>query len=139
MNNIFVYIQQLTPDIIDLIKEYTPKKYFVFTNRENYTTFHIHIKKYIKNYNNYIRDIIRRDNEFVFNLIVRENIKKWSEIKQYKYKNMIFQKFLYFINYYCLENDSNNCKNIINIFLKEDGLDKNLHKKNIIKYIRWKN
>lgn len=138
MNNIFNNIQNLTPDIIDLIKEYTPRIYFVFTNRDNYISLHPHIKKYIKNYNNYIRDTIRRDNEFVFNLIIRENIQKWHEIRQYGYKNMIFQNYLHFINYYCVENESNNCRNNIIIFLKEHGLDKNLHKKNIIKYIRWK-
>jgi hypothetical protein len=139
MNNILYNIQKLTPDIIELIKEYIPKIYFVFTNRENYILLHPHLKKNIKNYNNYIRDTIRRDNEFVFNLIIRENIYKWCNITQYAYKNMIFQNYLYFINYYCLENKSNNCRNNILIFLKEHGLDKNLHKKKIIKYIRWKN
>ena len=33
----------------------------------------------------------------------------------------------------------NNIAKIINIFLKELGLGKNLHKKNVIKYIKWKN
>jgi hypothetical protein len=138
MNAIIEKIIVLPDEIIDIIKEYIPKKALVFTNRENYDLYHPLIKNTIKNYENYIRDMIRRDNYFVFNKIVRENFKKWYEIKQYRYKNMIFKNYFYFTINYCIENESNNCRMIINVFLKEHGLDKNLHKKNVFKYIRWK-
>lgn len=138
MNSVTEKINNLPGVIIDIIKEYIPKKILIFTNRENYNLYHHLIKKYIKNYENYIRDMIRRDNEFVFNKIIRDNYPKWCEIKQYRYKNMIFKNYFYFTINYCIENDSNNCRNSINIFLKEHGLSKNLHKKNVIKYIRWK-
>ena len=39
---------------------------------------------------------------------------------------------------YCFENDSNNCIKTIFDFVKEHGLGKNLHKKNVVKYIKWK-
>jgi hypothetical protein len=52
---------------------------------------------------------------------------------------MSFSNYLYFIINYCIENESENCQKIINIFLKELGLDKNLHKKNVVRYIKWKN
>jgi len=131
-------INKLPYEIIDLIKEYIPKKTMVFVNKENYLLYHHIIKKNITNYEKYIRDTIRRDNEFVFNLILRENYDKWCEIKQYRYKCMIFINYIYFTINYCIENDSNNCRNIINDFFKEHGLGKNTHKKNVIKYIRWK-
>jgi len=51
---------------------------------------------------------------------------------------MIFKNYFYFTINYCIENDSDNCRKIINKFLKEHGLDKNLHKKNVVKYIKWK-
>ena len=57
----------------------------------------------------------------------------------YTSKNMIFNNYLYFVINYCIENDSNNCIKIISDFLKEHGLCKNLHKKNVVKYIKWKN
>jgi hypothetical protein len=138
MTTIIDKINKLPDEIIDIIKEYIPKQKLVFTNKSNYLLYHSILKKTIKNYDNYIRDMIRRDNEFVFNLIVRENYKKWYEIKQYKYKNMIFTNYLYFTINYCIEHDSNNCRNSIDEFLKQEGLGKNLHKKNVIKYIRWK-
>jgi hypothetical protein len=131
-------IYNLPDEIIVIIKEYLPKKYLIFTSKENYISYHFLTKKMIKNYDNYIRDIIRRDNNFVFNFIIEENYQKWYEIKQYKYKNMIFKNYLYFLINYCIENDCNNCRNVISNFLKIHGLGKNLHKKNIVKYIGWK-
>ena len=124
--------------IILLIQEYIPKHILVFTNRENYQLYHSLIINSIKDYNTFIKDTIKRDNEFVFDTIVRENYLKWFTIKQYRYKNMIFLNYLYFMIHFCIENDSNNCRKVINNFLKEHGLDKNLHKKNVVKYIKWK-
>ena len=132
-------IQLLPNDIINIIKEFIPKSAFVFTNRENYLLYHSEIRPFIQNYENYDKDMIRRDNDYVLNMIVRENYLKWYDIKQYTYKNMVFKNYLYFIIHFCIENDSNNCRNTIHNFLKEHGLGKNLHKKNVVKYIRWKN
>ena len=138
MSTIIDKINKLPYEIIDIIKEYIPKQKLAFTNKSNYLIYHNSLKRNIKNYDNYIRDMIRRDNEFVFKLIVSENYKKWYEIKQYRYKNMVFTNYLYFAINYCIEHDSNNCRNSIDNFLKQQGLGKNLHKKNVIKYIRWK-
>ena len=131
--------KRLPPELIRYIKEYIPKKTFVFTNRENYNLYHSLLKPSIKDYESYIRSMIRQDNEFVFKKIVEENFSKWYEIRQYKYKNMIFKNYLYFVMNFCIENESNNCRKTILDFLKEHGLGKNLHKKNIVKYIKWKN
>jgi len=131
-------IYKLPQDMVLIIKEYLPKKLLIFTNRENYILYRPIIKKYIIDYENYIRDMIRRDNNFVFEFILNENYNKWITINQYKYKNMIFKNYFYFTINYCIENESNNCRNIITNFLKIHGLGKNLHKKNVVKYIRWK-
>jgi hypothetical protein len=138
MITIFNKINELPYEIINLIKEYIPNKNIVFVNKNFYLSYHNLIKISIINFENYIRDMIRRDNEFIFNMILRENYNKWCEIKQYRYKNIIFLNYIYFIIYYCIEYDSNNCSSVINIFFKEHGLGKNLHKKNVVKYIRWK-
>ena len=58
-------IYKLPIEIKDLIKDYINKINLVFTNRENYNIYHKIIKKYIVNYDNYIRNTIRRDNSFV--------------------------------------------------------------------------
>jgi len=131
-------INSLPEVIVDLIKEYVPKHMFVFTNRENYELYHPFITPYIKDYYDFIKDTIKRDNEFVFDTIVKENYIKWFIIKQYRYKDMIFLNYLYFMIHICIEYESENCRKVINSFLIEHGLDKNLHKKNVVKYIKWK-
>ena len=133
------YIYELPEDIINIIKEYLPKNMFVFTDRENYHLYHSCIKSYIRDYESYIRAMIRQDNDFVFSKIVQENCYSWYQIRQYQYKNMIFTNYLYFVIYFCIENESNNCRKILSKFLKEHGLAKNLYKKKVVKYIRWKN
>jgi len=133
---LFNNINRLPEELVDYIRNFIPDVCFTFTNRLNYRLYHSLLSKYITKYENYIRDTIRRDNDFVFNRIVRENHYKWSNIKNYRYKNMIFKNYLYFINYYSIENDSSNCRKIMTTFMAELGLCKNLHKKNIIKYIR---
>jgi len=137
--SLFETINKLPHDIIVYIQEFIPKKHFVFTNRENYKLYHIFLKPCILNYENYIRDTIRRDNFFVIERIIFDNFKTWMKINNYMYKNMIFKNYLYFVLHYCIENDSTNCRIVIMNFLRQHGFDKNLHKKNIVKYIRWKN
>jgi phosphoribosyl-ATP pyrophosphohydrolase len=131
--------KRLPPELIRYIKEYIPKKEFVFTNKVYYNLYHSLITPTIKDYESYVRAMIRQDNEFVFKKIIEENFSKWYQIRQYKYKNMIFNNYLYFVMNFCIENESNNCRKTILEFLKEHGLGKNLHKKNIVKYIKWKN
>jgi len=132
-------LNELPEEILYIIKEYIPKNVLAVTNRENYMLYHKYMKHTIFNFDNYIRSSIRRDHSFVFERILRENFYRWFKTTNYVYKNMIFKNYAYFIMHYCIENDSNNCRNVIHDFFKEHGLDKNLHKKNIVKYIRWKN
>jgi hypothetical protein len=132
-------IQKLPDEIISIIKEYIPHFHLVFVNKQNYKLYHPLIKKYIYNYENYIRDIVREDHSFVFEQILNENYKRWMTIKKYTYKNIIYNNYIYFIISYCIDNQSNNCRIVLVNFLREHGLCQNQHKKNILKNIRWKN
>lgn len=137
-DELIIKIINLPNELIILIKEYTPKHLFIFTNRENYKLYHYLIRLIPNQYDDYIKNIIKRDNEYVLNSIIRENYCKWYEKGRVYYKNMSFGNYLYFIINYSIENESVNCLKIIKIFLKELGLGKNLHKKNVVKYIKWK-
>jgi hypothetical protein len=136
-NDIINCIHILPSELIDLIKEYIPKIILVITNKTNYYLYHNLLRKSIKKYESYTRDTIRRDNLFVFELLLKENITKWIHNKNYNYKNIVFNNYLSFITYYCSENNSDKCTNYILSLLKEQGLCKNQHKKNIIKHIKW--
>ena len=50
-------INNLPNELINLIKEFLPKKELIFTNKENYLLYHNLLKQSIKNYENYIRKI----------------------------------------------------------------------------------
>jgi hypothetical protein len=132
-------LTNLPDDIIELIKEFIPIQKLVFVNKIFYNMYHHTIKKNILLYENYIRDTIQRDNEFVFQKILEENIDLWLKNREYRYKYMVFNNYIYFIMYYCIENDSEHCREIANDYLKKRDLCKNLHKKNVFKYIKWNN
>lgn len=141
-NNLYKNINKLPIVLIDYIKDYIPYTTLAFVNKEFYIKYHYLLKinnlipkKYIENY---IRDIIRRDFDFVFEKIISENYKKWLDIKQFIYKNIIYKNYIYFLKDFCLINESIKCRIILNNFLEENGLCKNQHKKNTSKHIRWK-
>ena len=138
-SNIITKINILPIELVNIIKDFLPVKSFIYTNRENYIKYHSIIQSTIKNYDSYIRDIIQRDNHFIFEINVKENYVSWFNIKKYIYNNKIYKNFIYFIIDYCIEQKSNNCRKFITFFLKELGLCKNQHKKNIVKNIIWKN
>ena len=133
------HISDLPCDIINLIKEYIPRWKLVFVNKNFYDLYHYTIKKRIPLYNNYVRDMIRRDNDFVFERIIKENIELWLKKKEYFYKNMVFNNYIYFIMNYCIENNSERCRDVLSNYLSKRHLCRNLHKKNVVKYIKWKN
>ena len=139
INDVINKVIHLPREIIDIIKEYMDIRLLIFTNKTNYLLYHYTIKHYIFNYEYYTRNIIKRDFQFVFEQIVRENYNKWLEIKNYIYTNMLFKNYIYFVLHFCVENDSKKCFTFITRFLKEHGLCKNQHKKNVVKYIRWTN
>jgi hypothetical protein len=137
--SIFKNVYKLPNDIIKLIKKYLPYKTLVFINNFYYNQYHYIIRKFIPHYENFTRNIIKRDNEFVFKQVIEENFDHWIKNKQYMYKNMIFNNYIYFVIYLCIENNSIQCREVIYDYLKKRDLCINLHKKNIVKYIKWKN
>ena len=60
MTTIVDKINNLPNELINLIKEFLPKKELIFTNKENYSLYHNLVKQSIKNYENYIRNIISK-------------------------------------------------------------------------------
>ena len=132
-------ICNLPTDIINKIKEYIPAHDFVFVNKTFYCLYHRTIRNYIPLYDSYVRDMIRKDNFFVFEKIIGENFDNWYKINKYHYKNMVFSNYLQFVMAYSIENNSSNCREIIIDYLSKRNLYKNLHKKNVVKYIKWNN
>ena len=138
--NIFYHINKLPLVLINEIKKYISDQKLIFVNRQKYITCHYLLRYQIPsiNFEHYIRTIVYRDFDFVFQQIVQENYLKWFAIKEYIYKNIVYKNYIYFIKGFCIENNSEKCRIFLNDFLEKLGLCKNQHKKNIIKHIRWK-
>jgi hypothetical protein len=129
-------ISELPNEIINYIKEFIPNCKLVFVNCSFYKLYHYTIRSKISLYENYIRDMVRRDNDFVFKKIIEENMDRWIKNKNYVYKNMVFKNYAFFINYFCMEHNSQNCRKILYDCLNKCQLSINLYKKNTIKYIK---
>jgi hypothetical protein len=130
-------ISNLPEEIISKIFDYIPRQKLIFLNSTYYNLYHYLLKRHIPVYESYVRNMIRRDNYFVFERILRENIDNWIKNRQYRYKNMVFSNYIYFVLHFCIENNSEKCRNILMEELSKRDLCRNLHKKNIIKYIKW--
>jgi hypothetical protein len=135
----FKNINNLPTDLCLIVSSYIPAVAKLSLNKEYYFKYHHLFRNCInrKQLENYIRSIIRQDNDFVFNQLLIENQNKWFNMKKYLYQDSIYANYIFFLKTYCVENHSNKCKQLINILLEQLGLSKNQHKKNIIRNIRW--
>jgi hypothetical protein len=133
-------VNVLPDELIREIYTYVPKIVKICLTKKNYIQDHCLMKQYInkQNIENYFRAMIRQDNNFVFKQLLVENKNKWLDMKKYYYKTGIYTNYITFIYSYAIENESTKCRQLFNDLIQELGLSKNQHKKNIIKYIRWK-
>lgn len=133
-------VNKLPVELKNEIFDFLPNEKLIFTNKEYYEAYHPLVYNLIpKRFTeNYIRDMVARDNAFVFNYILREKYHKWEKIKDYVFKNVVYPNYLQFILSYCIMNESTKCKNVYYDYLKEQGITENQHKKNVVKHIRWR-
>lgn len=89
-------------------------------------------------YDNYIRDMVRKDNVFVFEKILHENGKHWFKMKKYRYENIIYDNYFSFLTSFCIVNNATKTRIMLNEFFKNLGISKNQHKNNRIINIKWK-
>jgi hypothetical protein len=138
----FNILKELPEDILIChILPYLRPEIKVWTNKENYEKYHFIVKKMIapRFFCSYVRDIIRNDFSFVFNMILRENFDKWLKMKNYKYNDIMYDDYVKYINDYCIKNESTKCKILLREKIKNANMSKNWHKNNRNKDIRWSN
>lgn len=135
--NVVKNILELPDDIIKIIFEFIPRNIIAFLNVHYYQLYHSYTRHNIKLYEKYVRDMIKKDYYFVFQHIMRENIDDWIINRNYRYKNMIFNNYIYFIQLYCNEHNSEKCRQILMTEFQKRDLCRNQHKKNVVKYIKW--
>lgn len=105
-------INKLPEDIVREINGYIPDYYFMLTNKENFADNHYILKQFLlkKNvFETYVREMIRRDNYFVFLYILQENYNKWVNIKNYMDDFVMYTSYIDFLINYCIIHNSNKC------------------------------
>ena len=139
--------RKLPSEITNIIYEYIPNKIKYRLTKESYTNNHEKITKEVpvEKLELYFRMIVRRDLDFVFNIILHENIINWIfYITNYVYNDDSYKNYLYFMYFYALENDAYKCKQICETFFEKSGFNrkkntnKNKHKNKIIRSIIWR-
>lgn len=129
-------INYLPEDVVDyVIKEFIPDEYFVFTNKAYYMRCHHLLKPRIPRYEQYIQTTIRMDSDFVFEMLLKENIDKWVRAKDIVYKTTVYKNYVYYLIDYCNEHCSHKCRISIVNLLGKLGLCQNQHKKNVSRSI----
>jgi hypothetical protein len=139
-NKFFDNVKNLPEVLVDIIYEYIPVTTKIFLNKDYYINNHHLIKSLInkRQYENYIRCLIRQDNDFAFKFVMDENLLIWLHLRKYIYKDYTYNNYIFFLHDYCIDNESTKCRELIESFIEKLGLCKNEHKKNITRYVKWR-
>jgi hypothetical protein len=116
-------INKLPEEIVREITEFIPKSVFVCTNKKNLSEYHHTIKPILlkKNvYESYVRDIIRRDNDFIFYYIVKENYERWKSIKNYMDEYTVYPNYVVFLMNLCFIVNSDKCRQVLHNYIVEN-------------------
>jgi hypothetical protein len=98
-------IKILPLDLIEMVYEYVPISVLLMCDKKKYIEHHSLLKKNIlkhHHYENYVRDMIRKDCDFVFSFLLEENYQRWFDMKKYVYKNNLYANYLHFLKDYCI-------------------------------------
>lgn len=136
-----LYVYMLPYQIIERIWFYLDDVCKITTCKKYYNKYHYLIKenRFIKNYDSYVRSIVRDDHSFVFKFIVDENLEAWRKKGKIYYKNIVYFSYLHFILDLIREYSSQKCKIVLWSYLNTFGYGKNVHKNKRNKYIKWTN
>jgi hypothetical protein len=114
-NDLIKNISILPKVLINIIKEYMPKMTSVFLSKSAYLENHELIRKYIRGgqTENYIRTMVRQDNDFVLGKLITENCERWLKMTSYYYKEYTYVNYLFFLEDYSFMNGSTKCYELL--------------------------
>lgn len=137
---LFGNIKLLPKDIINFeILPFISSEILLFTCKKYYEN---NIIKYRLTNNNfsykknglildsYIKKIIMKGFDYIFQLLINEKYYHWKKIKRYRYKAYLFDTYVDVLNYLCIELDSTKCRILLMSYEKKnDVVRKNKYKK----------
>ena len=135
------YIYQFPYHIVEQIWYWLDAKSKILVSKEFYFKYHHMLlsDNIITQKDNYIRNMIRNDYSFVFNLLINENIDMWLKNKQFLYKNINYSNYLQYLLDITTLYNAFGCRNLLLKELRLRDYDKNLSKKKRVRNLKWTN
>lgn len=129
----------LPDDVIGIILHYLPYNKNLTLNTDSYKKNHIVvIPRCLKiSFEKYIRTIIIKDYDFIFNILLNDNLLRWITMRNYRYEQMIFKNYFYFLKYFSIKNNSEKCLSLLKNINFIPSLNRKQHKNYINRNIIW--
>jgi len=139
----FYRLNRLPEEIVTYcIQPFLPLSTLTFLSKTNYAKYHQTIIKpilYEKGLDTYMRYIIRNDLNFLFETSLYENFEKWLKLTKFMYKSSIYCNYIFFLLEFCIENDSQKCRNVLSNVFVQKGFNKDKNKyRNKTTTILWR-
>jgi len=127
----------LCDDVLGIIFQYLRPREKVFLNHLFYKTFHDDIN--IPRYDSFIRNIIRKDYEFVLRGHLLQKYDGWWKLKNWVYKNATFYNYIEYLSH--ISHNSPKCRLLIeDTKTQKQSYAKKKYKKARIRYSgKWSN
>jgi len=150
-NYIYIYMNlsnfhnKLPEVLCDHIKSYLLLNIIYLTNKKDYIIYKTEINTSLDSkYNNrltksYIIKIIKKDYNFIFNILLNIKFNSWYKAWKIGYQGNSLPCFIELLNCICIENNSEKCRELIKSKMKEKGMRKKKHKRIRILNNTWSN
>lgn len=123
-------------DIKRYIYKFIPPKFLVWSTKEHYQSQHHHIEHFLqerKLFDSYVRMVIRKDLDFVLEMLLHPSTRVINWKKPFTYKKIKYANYFHFIDCLSFENHATKCRTLLfdNVYRKK-------HKK-VYSSISWIN
>jgi len=129
-------IETIPQELHNLIFEFIPRQELIFINKTCYDLHHHLLYKRV-HFDNYVRDMIRKDLDCIMKRLVDEYNLRWIKDNKYRYKTSTYKNYATYLLNLSIEYNATRCRNVIREHYKNKGLSKNLYKKNNNNNKRW--
>ena len=133
--------RSLPDDIIGVVWTMLGPETKALLDRANFEEHHEAVYRSIGAHRrlSYHRVIMRHDDSYVFEKILRTEGLAWARMKRFPYDTTIHNNYLYFLLFLVQEHGAARCGEMIKSYFDKEGVGKNVYKKYRIKNIRWSN
>ena len=125
-------------DLVSYILSYLPIQDKMLLNKKYYNLVDNDVKIKDKYKDNFFINIIKNNMYTLLNKhLTRENTLKWFSKKRFYFENNSFNNLFSLLEFVCVKNKCNKCREILNKRCKNNNYNKNKHKNKIYKNIVW--